>query len=468
MDASTLALAKKHALNLQRATLKDMVSPSGPEVVMIEDFGVAADWTTVAGTAAEDAANVRYGAKSLKLTADSNVTTIVTKAFAANKDLSGKTLLFSFYVDDATNLYELYLDFRVGIGSFGNNLSICLSSLMARDKCITDGWNMIAIPIGIATISSGLTVNDWSRISGLRLKAKPDTGVTVNVTFDGLLAVPNPQTEGLITLGFDDGCESVASVVFPMMSAYGYRGVSYVIPSLVGTSHHATAAQLKMLEDYGWDIASHTYGTDALNGLTAAQVEEQCASSYEWLARNGFSRGIDHLAYPGNDIVTPDMQAIVPKYYTTGRMSSSISAIYAARHNALPVADRMKIRAVAIDPSSVLTNIEAAIDAALAHKMWLVLYAHGFLTGESVVQDASRLQTIVDYIHTKGAKVVTMSDVCPRLGKPNWMERKANLVGADDIEVTDTAKGVILKSADGTRYRLKVGNDGALSTEAVT
>jgi len=35
----------------------------------------------------------------------------------------------------------------------------------------------------------------------------------------------------------------------------------------------------------------------------------------------------------------------------------------------------------------------------------------------------------------------------------------------NDIEVTDTAKGIILKSPDGTRYRIKVSNAGTLSTE---
>lgn len=40
------------------------------------------------------------------------------------------------------------------------------------------------------------------------------------------------------------------------------------------------------------------------------------------------------------------------------------------------------------------------------------------------------------------------------------------IVWTRDIEITDTTKGFILKSPDGTRYRLKVANGGALSTEA--
>ena len=36
-----------------------------------------------------------------------------------------------------------------------------------------------------------------------------------------------------------------------------------------------------------------------------------------------------------------------------------------------------------------------------------------------------------------------------------------------DIEVTDATKGVILKSANGTRFRITIADDGSLTTTAV-
>lgn len=45
---------------------------------------------------------------------------------------------------------------------------------------------------------------------------------------------------------------------------------------------------------------------------------------------------------------------------------------------------------------------------------------------------------------------------------------KASLTGAADIEITDTAKGLILTASDSSRHRLKVGTDGALTTEVVS
>lgn len=45
---------------------------------------------------------------------------------------------------------------------------------------------------------------------------------------------------------------------------------------------------------------------------------------------------------------------------------------------------------------------------------------------------------------------------------------KADLVGDKDIEITDTTKGVIMKSPDGSRWRVTIGDDGVLQTTKIT
>jgi len=44
---------------------------------------------------------------------------------------------------------------------------------------------------------------------------------------------------------------------------------------------------------------------------------------------------------------------------------------------------------------------------------------------------------------------------------------KVDSVGDDDIEFLDATKGPILRSANGTRYRITVDNYGRYQTEAV-
>jgi len=47
------------------------------------------------------------------------------------------------------------------------------------------------------------------------------------------------------------------------------------------------------------------------------------------------------------------------------------------------------------------------------------------------------------------------------------LSQKVDLIETSDIEVSDNTKGLIIKSPNGTRYRVKVGDDGTLSTELV-
>jgi hypothetical protein len=45
---------------------------------------------------------------------------------------------------------------------------------------------------------------------------------------------------------------------------------------------------------------------------------------------------------------------------------------------------------------------------------------------------------------------------------------KADKVGADDLEITDATKGVILRSSNGTRFRITIDDNGTLTTEDLT
>ena len=47
------------------------------------------------------------------------------------------------------------------------------------------------------------------------------------------------------------------------------------------------------------------------------------------------------------------------------------------------------------------------------------------------------------------------------------LDSKADKITTEDIEFTDTTKGVILKSPNGTRYRLTIDDNGNLEVEAL-
>ena len=50
----------------------------------------------------------------------------------------------------------------------------------------------------------------------------------------------------------------------------------------------------------------------------------------------------------------------------------------------------------------------------------------------------------------------------------NLIAGKADKVGSSDIEITDAAKGIILKSPDGTRRRVSMSDDSSLTREVLS
>lgn len=69
---------------------------------------------------------------------------------------------------------------------------------------------------------------------------------------------------------------------------------------------------------------------------------------------------------------------------------------------------------------------------------------------------------------TSGGEVTIKREGSTKLAtSANGIDVTGTLTASSDIEVTDNTKGVILKSPNGSRFRLEVANDGTLSTEAL-
>lgn len=85
-------------------------------------------------------------------------------------------------------------------------------------------------------------------------------------------------------------------------------------------------------------------------------------------------------------------------------------------------------------------------------------------------------------VHSARIEIVALNIVDPNTGDPPdpisdyytkvqddaLLAGKADKVGADDIEITDATKGVILRDSNGVRYRLTVTTNGALKITDLT
>jgi peptidoglycan/xylan/chitin deacetylase (PgdA/CDA1 family) len=78
-----------------------------------------------------------------------------------------------------------------------------------------------------------------------------------------------------IIITFDDGDISVYTTALPVMQAYGYTGVAYIVGNYMGTDGYMSAEQVKELAAAGWEIGSHSRSHRDLTQLEPAVQREE-------------------------------------------------------------------------------------------------------------------------------------------------------------------------------------------------
>ncbi|MDO9527678.1 MAG: polysaccharide deacetylase family protein [Syntrophales bacterium] len=133
--------------------------------------------------------------------------------------------------------------------------------------------------------------------------------------------LPPPDTSGKITLAFDDGWLSVFTEAKPVMDRYDFRGVAYIITDLVVEPERMSLGHLKILQNAGWDICSHskTHPYFLSDNLSPELIEEEIKGSKRWLVENGFTAGAQHFASPGGE-VDDFVLSLIKEHHTSNRI----------------------------------------------------------------------------------------------------------------------------------------------------
>ena len=318
-------------------------------------------------------------------------------------NLANFNIVLDFYVHDVTKLSEIHLlmdtssdwSSYVGYNIVAGNLY--------------NGWNHIfLIPkvfyrLGKNPPSDSQLVN----IKRWRIKVVGIPGEECVVSFDRLYAITKSSSKGKVTITFDDGFETVYSEAKGMMDEYRFPGVAYVITDLVGTENRMTIGQLKVLQELGWDIASHSKSHQDLTSqqLTQQEIKEELLGSKKWLVENGFFKGSQHFASPYgkfNESVLTDIK----KYYKSHR------TILEGRQTDPPV-DPYVLKIRNVINTTDITTIKKWIDAAAANKEWLILLFHSFSepTSTEITVSPIVFNQIIEYLAVAKINVVTISDV---------------------------------------------------------
>jgi hypothetical protein len=406
------------------------VPPSQPvRVVSTMESG----WTHLdQGAAVHDATVFDAGVGSLKITAPGGSNKATAQLTFAPQNWSDQGLAFRIRTDSRANITDAYLLASTS-GTFAQFYRVQLTPKMQR---IVDGeWLEITLTRSDFEFNSGSA--NWATVNGLIFQLYSATGTTPSLWVDQFVRYTTPG-RATVSFAFDDGFASVFTAAKPAMDKHGFRGSAYVMPSALGTTAYMTQGQVDALADGGWEIGGH--GVSDLTTLSFAAAEADVAATKAYLVDRGY-KGSDVYAYPlgGQNAA---LRAMVAKYFSAARGTSTFGQTrsYLARRN-------MMTRQVGTSVS--LATAQAWVDRAIANNDWLIITGHKLITPTGTAEDwaPADFAALVDYVASTGVQVLPVAEA----------------LAANDAP----AEAAYLTAPNGTRYRLTVGNDGALVTTAL-
>jgi peptidoglycan/xylan/chitin deacetylase (PgdA/CDA1 family) len=223
------------------------------------------------------------------------------------------------------------------------------------------------------------------------------------------LALPasaaNPFEQGMVTITLDDGWATQYTKARPALNARNMDATYALITQALaqGWGGYMTTNQVRTLVTEGNDIASHTLTHPDLTTLTAPQLASELRDSQAWLVSNLSLPAVPHFAVPYG-IYNGTVLTGIKQYYASSR---TVSAGRNFRDTVV-----YELRANDVARSVTVATVRGWIDQAIAEKSWLILVFHEFVDGtptRDTQYKTANFAAILDYIRTRGARTVTLS-----------------------------------------------------------
>jgi peptidoglycan/xylan/chitin deacetylase (PgdA/CDA1 family) len=222
------------------------------------------------------------------------------------------------------------------------------------------------------------------------------------ILFDDIYAIRGlPQA--IVTQIFDDGFSSVYAEG-TYMNKYGYSGVVAVIPASVinKMSNYLNKVQLDNLYQSGWDLSNHSF-SHPQSFLSPGAQYLQDAKGRAWLELQGYNRSAKYRFYTGGqsqlDNANSEKINAARRYFGTASLTqASASLPYGTSQQCL--------NSFVYQTSN--AGVQAKVAASKRFHTWQLVFCHGISATETPV---SVYQGFIDYLHSNGMLVRTMSEV---------------------------------------------------------
>ena len=179
-------------------------------------------------------------------------------------------------------------------------------------------------------------------------------------------------------------------------------GCAYTIPvvcSRINSDGYPTLEQvLELQNDYGYEIASHTFNHVQLDKQTDEVMEEELKSSFEFLNKNGLR--CENFMIPFG-AYNNKVLAVASKYYRSIRSSEE-------DYNSIGL-DTTRIKSFWIDryKTTDLEGQKTRVDNAFENGLWLIFSMHTGTMGESEFTDM--VKPLIEYVNSKNIPIMTVS-----------------------------------------------------------
>jgi hypothetical protein len=372
---------------------------------------------TWSGSSTADTSDFALGSESRSVTTGGGGALLsFATTFSTPLNLTGKYLVVWIKEINEGNFLTGYPRIYLGDAALTNAYFWRPGSTPAQPYGLDGEWIRITLPFGSSAVVGSPS---RSSLATLTIQVVDNSAGVAIFKLGGMMTVNEPSQwpNGVVSLAFDDGFLTHATVAKPYMDHYGYRGTMFLITETLwnhggGFASYMDLAQVKQQEVDGWEAATHAYTAAAHNagyvsiGDVAAFNDMVAGKSY--LVQQG-ARAPEQFAYPLG-VFDAKTLPLVSRLFGSGR---SISSVGSYPDETFPPANLNRLRSFAVIAGSSVATVEGYITAAFNNKEWLILVFHDLVasgaSGNSYL--IADFQTLIDFINTTGIPVRPISEV---------------------------------------------------------
>ncbi len=366
-----------------------------------------------------DKSDYLFGEQSLKLTTDAQkgFEKILKTNISPPLDFTDKYLKAWIKVNNPNYVDKIWI--RVSHNDFVDHKTYWIhqwDSTPSSKYFQKNTWSPITISL---TQTKDVGTVELSKINAIEIFVRDNGRGPLTVWLNSLTLVEK-SSEGILTFTFDDAPVTQYTNAVPILAKYNFSATTYVPTDFIGNiDGKLNLEQLKEMEyTYGWDVSAHSLSHfDLARKGFDTRIENEIVKSKQFLIDNGFSKGVEHFAYPFGTFDYDYTMELVKEHYKSSRgVRGNIET--------LPPADDYRLRVFYVfnhtNPDHVLNRVDQAIE----NGDWIILVNHGIVDSNADLLHGkylkSKFEKIVDGVYNSGIKVMTVSEVYEQI-----IEKKA-------------------------------------------